>query len=442
MTDAKSYLRRLSDDIVALHKPLKVLRLLRWAPRVHARFFAQKARRLPEVTYPPLDFDPREVARSFAALRRRIRGRNAVEALLRAKCDEGASLAGMLAARGTKAFYEHSVRIYGHPRDAFAAQPQVDNLKVAELWAGRPPSSVAGPLLSSAQAVDLVRALVAPYLGSACSVRESSRLTANAAAGPRSVLVRKGATFTPRQARALAHHEGLWHVLTSLNGFRQPVLTVLGIGLPGHTESQEGGGVVSEFLTESISDERYRELGARTLAVDMAASGADYLQVFHFLAERFGPHKAAQMSERVFRGGLLTGGAPFTKDAVYQRGYCRTYSFLRAALAMPEPGLLEAFLCGKMRVDDAPLIRQLIEEGLCIGPTYRPEWLLDRESLMAKVTHSITISRFSVARSRRYYEERAARAVRARRGEPGARNRCSPVRSARAASGEEEESGD
>lgn len=409
---------------------------------MHARFFAQQARRLPEVAYPPLDFDPKEVVRSFAALRRRIRGRNPVEALLRAKCDEGAGLARMLAVRGKKAFYEHSVRIYGHPRDQFAAQPQVDNLKVAELWAGRPRSSAAGPLLGSAQAVELVRALVAPYLGSACGVRESSRLTANAAAGPRTVVIRKGASFTPRQARALAHHEGLWHVLTSLNGFRQPVLTVLGLGLPGHTESQEGGGVVSEFLTGTISDDRYRELGARTLAVDMAASGADYLQVFHFLAERFGPHKAAQMSERVFRGGLLTGGAPFTKDAVYQRGYCRAYSFLRAALAMPEPRLLEAFLAGKMRVDDAPLIQQLIEEGLCVGPTFRPEWLLDRDSLMAKVTHSITISRFSVSRSRHYYEERAARAGRARRGGAGARSRRSPVPAVRAAGGEEEESGD
>ena len=31
------------------------------------------------------------------------------------------------------------------------------------------------------------------------------------------------------------------------------------------------------------------------------------------------------MCERVFRGGVLTGGAPFTKDATNQRGYVRNF---------------------------------------------------------------------------------------------------------------------
>ena len=44
----------------------------------------------------------------------------------------------------------------------------------------------------------------------------------------------------------------------------------------------------------------------------MAARGADYLEVYRYLLARFSPQKAAQMSERVFRGGMLEGGAPFT----------------------------------------------------------------------------------------------------------------------------------
>ena len=51
------------------------------------------------------------------------------------------------------------------------------------------------------------------------------------------------------------------------------------------------------------------------------------------LASRWGEKKACHLAERVFRGGVLTGGAPFTKDAVYQRGYCRVYNFLRVAHA-------------------------------------------------------------------------------------------------------------
>src|SRR2546430_964455 len=83
---------------------------------------------------------------------------------------------------------------------------------------------------------------------------------------------------------ALAEHEGLWHVLTSLNGYEQPVLTVLGVGLARFATSQEGGGVVAEYLSGNMSSDRLRELGERAIAIDMAAQGANYLEVFRYLA--------------------------------------------------------------------------------------------------------------------------------------------------------------
>ena len=237
-------------------------------------------------------------------------------------------------------------------------------------------------------------------------VRVRARLTANAAAGATRITLRKGARFSERQVRALAHHEGLWHVLTSLNGYRQPVLTVLGVGLPRHTESQEGGGIVAEYLTGNITDERYIELGERTIAIDMAARGADFLEVYRYLLARFPPQKAALMSERVFRGGVVEGGAPFTKDAAYQRGYCRTFNFLRAALEQRDLDLVRAFLAGKMSVDDAELVRDLIEEGLCVGPVYLPEWFIDIDRLNAIATHCVTMNRFSLPSVTRYYAAR------------------------------------
>ncbi len=410
MLRARDYLRRCCDEIVALQKPIKILKAINWDPRVHERFFANRARLLPRVEYAPLGYDAAAIARQFIALRKRIRGRNPVEALLRVKCDEFALVARMLQARGTPEFYALSTRIYGDPRDRYVAHPGVDNVEVAKLWSSRPAARDEAPILDSRQALEIIRAIVEPHLGKACKFKESTRMTANAAAGATRVSVRKGARFTPRQARALAHHEGLWHVLTSLNGFAQPVLTILGVGLARFTESQEGGGIVSEYLTGNITDSRYIELGERTLAVDMAARGADFLEVYDYLCRRFEPRKAAQMSERVFRGGVLTGGAPFTKDAVYQRGYCRTYNFLRVALAKPDLPLVSAFLAGKMRVDDAPLIKELIDEGLCVGPTYLPEWFLDQDWLFDRVTHSVTVNRFSVERGARYYEKRAAAA--------------------------------
>jgi uncharacterized protein (TIGR02421 family) len=401
----REYLRRLSDEIVHAQRPIRVLRAINWDPQVHERFFRSAAKELPRPEYPALGFDPAKKVKELRALRRQIRGKNPVEELLRKKCDEFVAIAQMLAARGTKRFYEISRRVYGDPRDRFPDH-DVDNLAIARMWASRPRARDEEQVHSPEEAALRIAELCKPLLGGNVKVVVTSRLTANAAAGATRITLRKGARFSERQVRALAHHEGLWHVLTSLNGFRQPVLTVLGVGLPRHTESQEGGGIVTEFLTGNITDERYIELGERTIAIDMAARGADFLEVYRYLLARFPPERAALMSERVFRGGLVEGGAPFTKDAAYQRGYCRTFNFLRAALEQRDVELVRAFLAGKMSVDDAELVRDLIEEGLCVGPVFLPEWFIDIDRLNALATHSVTMNRFNLPSVSRYYAAR------------------------------------
>ncbi|WP_243337891.1 flavohemoglobin expression-modulating QEGLA motif protein [Anaeromyxobacter soli] len=402
---SREYLRRLSDQIVHAQRPIRVLRAINWSAQVHERFFRHGAKELPRPEYPALGFVPADKVKELRGLRRQIRGKNPVEDLLRKKCDEFIALAQMLAARGTRRFYEISRRVYGDPRDRFPDH-NVDNLAIARMWASRPRARDEQQVYSAEEAARRIVELCTPLLGGNVSAVVTSRLTANAAAGATRITLRTGARFSERQVHALAHHEGLWHVLTSLNGFRQPVLTVLGVGLPRFTESQEGGGIVAEFLTGHITDERYIELGERTIAIDMAARGADFLEVYRYLLARFPPEKAALMSERVFRGGILEGGAPFTKDAAYQRGYCRTFNFLRAALEQRDVELVRAFLAGKMSVDDAELVRDLVEDGLCVGPVFLPEWFIDIDRLNALATHSVTMNRFSLPSVSRYYAAR------------------------------------
>jgi len=402
---ARDQLRRFSDAIVAAQRPIRILKAINWDASVHERFFRQGAKELPRPEPQPLGFDAAAKVKELRALKRQIRGHNPVEALLREKCDEFALVVQMLAARGTKRFYEISRRVYGDPRDRFP-DSAVDNLAIARLWAARPRARNEEATLTAEEAARQVAVLCAPYLGGKVKVIVRVRLTANAAAGATRVTLKKGALFTPRQVRALAHHEGLWHVLTSINGFAQPVLTVMGVGLPRHIESQEGGGIVAEFLSGHITDERYIELGERTIAIDMAARGADYLEVYRYLLARFSPQKAAQMSERVFRGGMLEGGAPFTKDVAYQRGYCRTFNFLRAALEGRDLDIVRAFLAGKMSVDEAELVRDLVEEGVCAGPVHLPAWFDDVDRLNATVTHSVTMNRFNLPSISRYYARR------------------------------------
>jgi hypothetical protein len=105
---------------------------------------------------------------------------------------------------------------------------------------------------------------------------------------------------------------------------------------------------------------------------------------------------------------VLEGGAPFTKDAAYQRGYCRAFNFLRTALEARDVELVRAYLAGKMSVDDAELVRDLIEEGLCVGPVFLPEWFIDIDRLNATATHSVTMNRFSLPSVARYYARRRA----------------------------------
>ena len=405
---ATDQLRRFSDAIVAAQRPIRILRAVNWDPAVHARFFRHDARELPRPENSPLGFDPADKVKELRTLKRQIRGKNPVESLLREKCDEFVLITRMLAARGTRRFYELSRHVFGDPRDRFPDHP-ADNLAIARLWAARPRARNEDATITAEEAARQVHELCAPYLGGKVKVMVRTRLTANAAAGATRVTLRKGAMFSPRQVRALAHHEGLWHVLTSMNGFAQPVLTVLGVGFPRHTESQEGGGIVAEFLTGYITDERYIELGERTIAVDMAARGADYLEVYRYLLARFQPQKAAQMCERVFRGGMVEGGAPFTKDVAYQRGYCRTFNFLRAALEGRDLDIVRAFLAGKMSVDEAELVRDLVEEGVCAGPVHLPAWFDDIDRLNAIVTHSVTMNRFSMPNISLYYARRRER---------------------------------
>ena len=71
----------------------------------------------------------------------------------------------------------------------------------------------------------------------------------------------------------------------------------------------------SEFITGCIDVNRMYRISDRVIAIQMAIDGADFIEVYRFFLERKGKTKnqAFEDARRVFRGGVLTGGAPFTK---------------------------------------------------------------------------------------------------------------------------------
>ena len=132
----------------------------------------------------------------------------------------------------------------------------------------------------------------------------------------------------------LINHEALLHVATTLNGRMQKSMPVLGANYGSLTKTQEGLAVFAEFITGSVDVKRMRRLSDRVIAIDMAINGADFIEVFRFFLERSDTKtQAFESTRRVFRGGLNSGGAPFTKDIVYLDGLIRVHNFFRAAVS-------------------------------------------------------------------------------------------------------------
>jgi hypothetical protein len=114
----------------------------------------------------------------------------------------------------------------------------------------------------------------------------------------------------------------------------------------------------------------------------------------------------------VFRGGVLTGGAPFTKDAVYLDGFLRVTNCLRSVVSEGRADCLQLLFCGKLDLDDLPALAQLAELGLCRPPRFLPPWVRDRRFLVAYLTYSSFLNRVRLEEHREHYRRLLADAPR------------------------------
>ena len=85
---------------------------------------------------------------------------------------------------------------------------------------------------------------------------------------------------------------------------------------------------------------------------------------------------------------MLTGGAPFTKDIVYLDGLLRVHNFLRSIVSSGRIDCLRLLFCGKLDIEDIPVLYELSERGLCQAPKYLPPWAKDMRFLLCYLTYS------------------------------------------------------
>lgn len=378
-------------------RPLRILRALDWPPEVKARFFAQDARELPEVSYPP--FDPGPSLEAVREARRLVIPITPVDLWLERQADGVEVGARMLAAAGTPLFFEHARRAYGEPttplryhpattlnlaehvRDAIAQLDRVD-LGLTPV-VRHPAEQVAG---------EIERAVKRHFGPDAPAVSLVDTLSANALATAKRIRIRKDAQFTDRDSAQLLQHEAYIHVATSLNGRAQSDLPILAAGHPGTTRTQEGLAVFAEIISGTMELDRLRRLADRVFAIQMAVEGADFLEVYGYFLERgVEPGQAFENARRVFRGGVITGGAPFTKDLVYLFGLLQVSNFIRASFAAGRADCLRLLFCGKLDIQDIPALCELSVMGLCRPPRYLPPWASDLRALLALLAYTTFI---------------------------------------------------
>jgi len=167
--------------------------------------------------------------------------------------------------------------------------------------------------------------------------------------------------------------------------------------------------VFAEFTIGSMELDRLRRLTDRVIAIQMAIDGADFIQVYDYFLERTGGRReqSFENTRRVFRGGMLTGGAPFTKDIVYLEGLLRVHNFLRTTVSLGRSDLLHLLFCGKLDIEDIGVIARLAADGICLPPRYLPPWMEDLGFLLSYLAYSSFLNTVDMTRLRVHYQQLA-----------------------------------
>jgi uncharacterized protein (TIGR02421 family) len=389
-------------EIVAVARSIRILDDLTWPRELESRFL--DGWRAGRPTLPQVEVRPRDHSAKIAALDD-----------IMARCDRAdpmgdhlyktawsyATAARMLGAVGTPAFTEHSVRLYGRPDYVYERQ----GLSVVQ--AARPILEVTEALQHSDAVLSTTPDIPAEVfaeqlrgrLGSfftqdSVEVVVDAGMSAKAAAGSKRVKVQAGAMFSDLDLAQLLNHEAFIHSATSLSGKQQPHLRVLGLGSPRTTRTQEGLAVFSELITYSIDLVRLRRIALRSVAVDAALGGADFIDVFRIYLEGGQTESDAYNSaQRVFRGGDVRGRVAFTKDAAYLEGLLLVQTFLRKVVADERPELIPVLFAGRLTLGDVMELAPLFEEGVLLPARYLPDWIAGLRRLTAYLAYSLVGAR-------------------------------------------------
>lgn len=315
----------------------------------------------PSFTYRDLETDPEVLQTVLERIDVGAVQDGSVAALLGGKKRELALQLAMLRARDSADFRQLSVELYGgvHP----------DLLTAAESILARvEPQSWGGDRLTPEEFLDLARDEIDYYRSLEPDVDIHAEIRPDSTGVMVSgnlLLIGPESSVAAERATALIQHEVGTHLVTQVNGSHQP-LQVLGTGLSGYDETQEGLAVLAELACGELTASRLRQLAGRVVTVHRMLGGASFRECWAALVDTgFHPAGAFTTVMRVFRSGGLT------KDAIYLRGLLDLLAHLRRG------GSLDALFLGKFSLVDLPLVDELAARGVLHPPVLLPRWFDD-----------------------------------------------------------------
>jgi len=415
-------LRSLSNRLVALQKPIRILDAIKWPAELETSFCAKGGRELPQLAAnfyqnQRLAFDTEKVYLHLKELKTDVRrelGRgDALGHILLATIDQYQVVIELLKARGTPQFGHFSKLLYGSAQDKIRGDRKtlremgerlchVFSLPAVE-HLNRPYTNN----IDSAQAVSSLHWRMNEYFGNGeVRVEISDDIVSDASAGGDCIKINRRAMFSELDLQVLEVHEGWVHIGTTLNGRQQPWATWLSVGSPRITAIQEGMAVLMETLTFSSFPQRARRISDRVVAVDLAEQGADFCEVYrHFLDRGISEHDSYRVTQRVFRGGTLTGGSVFTKDISYVKGFVENVNFIRSAIQSGVPEIIPMLFVGKVTLDDLPLLYERYLEGVIAPPKYLPPMFRDLNGLYVWFGFSSGMGLMNIAKVQQHFSK-------------------------------------
>lgn len=423
---AERLLARVSPALSSLRSKGNLLEDIAWPRTVEQRFFAKRGRELPAPVY-EVDRDAlTSESRDLARIERSIEGDEPIAVFLRAAARSAVERNALLLALGTKTFGTLSRRIYGSATSRFyglrtrnvdLADHLLDRLKIHG-W-DEAVSVPEKPVDARAFARELAARIRAHRPRIQVDVVLDERCTAKVIAGGTRVRIRPDATFARWEAEGLFHHEVETHAFTAQNGALQPRAPFLKAGGPRTTPTQEGLAVFAELWSGNLGTPRLERLAVRVKLVAMAEDGASFIDLYRWLVERGSPERDAFLdAARVCRGGLVTGGAPFTKDACYLAGLLHVYTFLSAFVRGGFRDEVEMLVSGRIALEDIVAVVELRAMGLLERPVHRPTWLERWHTLLPYFAFASFMGAVDLRPVETHYQDliRLAAAARAPRG--------------------------